>query len=186
MEIPIPSKRGWGVSHISKMTSLGFSSGEDWMGRGCIMFHGSYLATPHSTFCVREEPSRYGKPKLLDQLRQALRARHYSHNTARVYALWVKRFIMFHGVRHPAEMGEKEINSFLTHLAVEKKVSASTQNQALSALLFLYRHVIGREVGDLGNVIRSRKPSHLPVVSNWPKWHIDLSVSTTKGVRLIS
>jgi integron integrase len=76
----------------------------------------------------------------------------------------VKRFIFFHNIRHPAEMAEAEINGFLTHLAVKEKVSASTQNQALSALLFLYRHVIGREVGDLGNVIRARKPTRLPVV----------------------
>ncbi len=80
------------------------------------------------------------------------------------YRHWVKRFIFFHHVRHPAEMAEPEINAFLTHLAVKEKVSASTQNQALSALLFLYRHVIGREVGDLGEVIRARKPTRLPVV----------------------
>jgi integron integrase len=76
----------------------------------------------------------------------------------------VKRFIFFHHVRHPKEMGEPEINAFLTHLAVKAKVSASTQTQALCALLFLYRHVIGREVGDLGEVIRARKPARLPVV----------------------
>ncbi len=104
------------------------------------------------------------KPKLLDQLREALRSRHYSRRTEQCYCLWVKRFIYFHNVRHPAEMGEAEINLFLTHLAVKEKVSASTQNQALSALLFLYRHVIGREVGDLGDIIRARKPKRLPVV----------------------
>ena len=90
--------------------------------------------------------------------------RHYSKRTDQAYCHWVKRFIRFHGIRHPAEMAEAEINAFLTHLAVKEKVSASTQNQALSALLFLYRHVIGREVGDLGNVIRARKPRRLPVV----------------------
>jgi integron integrase len=104
------------------------------------------------------------KPKLLDQLREALRSRHYSRRTEQTYCQWIKRFIYFHNVRHPAEMGEPEINAFLTHLAVKQKVSASTQNQALSALLFLYRHVIGREVGDLGDVIRARKPKRLPVV----------------------
>ena len=102
--------------------------------------------------------------KLLDRLRQALRSRHYSKRTEKTYAMWVKRFIYFHNVRHPAEMAESEINAFLTHLAVEKHVSASTQNQALSALLFLYRYLIGREVGELGNVIRARKPKRLPVV----------------------
>jgi integron integrase len=78
--------------------------------------------------------------------------------------MWVKRFIYFHNVRHPDEMGESEINAFLTHLAVKERVAASTQNQALSALLFLYRHVLGREIGDLGEVIRARKPKRMPVV----------------------
>ncbi|MDO9264941.1 MAG: integron integrase, partial [Desulfosalsimonadaceae bacterium] len=104
------------------------------------------------------------KPKLLDQLREALRSRHYSRRTEQTYCYWARRYIFFHNVRHPAEMAEPEINAFLTHLAVKEKVSASTQNQALCALLFLYRHVIGREVGDLGEVIRARKPTRLPVV----------------------
>jgi len=102
--------------------------------------------------------------ELMDQLQQALRSRHYSRRTEQAYSLWVRRFIRFHHVRHPAEMGETEINAFLTHLAVEQHVSASTQTQALSALLFLYRHVLDRAVGDLGAVIRARKPQHLPVV----------------------
>ena len=106
-------------------------------------------------------PSR---PRLFDRLRMALRARHYSRSTEKAYCHWVKRFIFFHNVRHPADMAEPEINAFLTHLAVRDKVSASTQNQALSALLFLYRHVLGREVGDLGEVIRARRPKRLPVV----------------------
>lgn len=106
-------------------------------------------------------------PKLLEQLRSALRVRHYSRRTEEAYCYWVRRFIFFHKVRHPAEMGEAEINAFLSHLAVKDKVSASTQNQALSALLYLYRHVVGREVGappPLGDVIRARKPKRLPVV----------------------
>jgi integron integrase len=78
--------------------------------------------------------------------------------------MWVKRFIFFHAVRHPAEMGEREINAFLSHLAVDLKVSASTQNQALSALLFLYRHVLGREIGNLGEIVRAGRPRRLPVV----------------------
>ena len=104
------------------------------------------------------------QPKLLDRFREALRSRHYSRRTEQTYCLWVKRFIYFHKVRHPAEMGEPEINAFLTHLAVKERVTASTQTQALSAILFLYRYVIGREVGDLGHVIRARKPKRLPVV----------------------
>jgi len=93
-----------------------------------------------------------------------MRARHYRHRTEETYCQWVRRYILFHQKRHPKEMGEIEINAFLTHLAVKGKVSASTQNQALSAILYLYRHVIGRDVGDLGNVIRARKPKRLPVV----------------------
>ncbi len=104
------------------------------------------------------------KPKLLEMVRMAIRTRHYSRRTEEAYVSWIKRFIFFHDKRHPAEMGEVEMNAFLTHLAVNGNVSASTQNQALSALLFLYRHVIGREVGDLGEVIRARKPTRLPVV----------------------
>ncbi|MCK6529897.1 integron integrase [Myxococcota bacterium] len=104
------------------------------------------------------------KRKLLDELGDALRARHYSPRTESAYRQWVKRFVWHHGLRHPAGMGEREINAFLTHLAVEEKVSASTQNQALSALLFLYRHVLERAVGDLGEVVRARRPHRLPVV----------------------
>ena len=104
------------------------------------------------------------RPKLLDQLQHALRSRHYSKRTEQTYRYWVRKFIFFNNVRHPRDMGEEEINGFLTHLAVKEKVSASTQNQALCAILFLYRHVVGREIGDLGNVIRARKPVRLPVV----------------------
>ena len=104
------------------------------------------------------------KPKLLDQVREALQVRHYSPRTETSYIGWIKRFIFFHNVRHPGEMAEPEINAFLSHLALKKKISASTQNQALSALLFLYRHVLGREVGNLGDVVRARKPRRLPVV----------------------
>jgi integron integrase len=104
------------------------------------------------------------QPKLLDRLRDALRSRHYSRRTEQCYCHWVKRFIFFHHARHPAQMAEPEINAFLTHLAIKEKVSASTQNQALSALLFLYRNVLDHEIGDLGEVIRARKPRHLPVV----------------------
>ncbi len=89
-------------------------------------------------------------PRLYDRVVEVLRARHSSRRTEQTYAHWIKRFICFHNVRHPAEMAEPEINAFLTHLAVKEKVSASTQNQALSALLFLYRHVLGQEVGGSG------------------------------------
>jgi integron integrase len=101
---------------------------------------------------------------LLDRMREALRSRHYSPRTEQAYTHWARRFIYFHNIRHPAEMGEAEINGFLTHLAIKEHVSASTQNQALAALLFLYRHVIGREPGDLGAIVRARRPERLPVV----------------------
>jgi integron integrase len=100
----------------------------------------------------------------MDEMREALRSRHYSKRTEQAYCLWVKRYIRFHRYRHPAEMTEPEINAFLTHLAVEAKVSASTQTQALSALLFLYRHVLFYELGDLGAIARARTPKRLPVV----------------------
>ena len=110
----------------------------------------------------REEPTH--SPKLLESLRQALYVRHYSSRTTDTYCAWVRRFVHFHHLTHPKDMGETEINAYLTHLAVAEKVSSSTQNQALSALLFLYRHVIGKEIGDIGNVIRARKAVRLPVV----------------------
>lgn len=98
------------------------------------------------------------------QLRTALQSRHYSKRTEQAYCLWVKRYIYFHNLRHPQEMGEPEVNAFLTHLAVREKVSSSTQTQALSALLFLYRHVLERELGNLDDLVRARKPKRLPVV----------------------
>lgn len=109
-------------------------------------------------------PTTDQKPKLLTQLSQAMRSRHYSRNTESTYIHWVKRFIFFHHVRHPKDMAEPEINAFLTHLAVREHVSASTQNQALCAIIFLYKYVINRKIGDIGEVIRARKPVRLPVV----------------------
>ena len=102
--------------------------------------------------------------ELMSQMSAALRSRHYSRRTEQAYCLWVRRFIRFHGIRHPADMAQPEINAFVTHLAVDAHVSASTQTQALSALLFLYRHVIGREVGELTDLVRARKSRRLPVV----------------------
>ena len=84
--------------------------------------------------------------KLLDRVRDAIRVKHYSYKTERTYVQWIKRYIFFHNIRHPQEMGADEINQFLTFLAVEEKVAASTQNQALSALLFLYREVLKLEL----------------------------------------
>ncbi len=108
--------------------------------------------------------SHQNKPKLLDQVRDLLRVKHYSMSTEKTYIHWIKRFILFHGKRHPLEMAEEEIGAFLTHLAVKEKVAASTQNQALSALLFLYRKVLNREFGWLDNVERAKRSKRLPVV----------------------
>jgi integron integrase len=103
------------------------------------------------------------QPKLLDRLRHACRVRHYSIRTEDAYHDWCERFIRFHGIRHPAAMAEREVNAFLTHLAVERNVAASTQNQALCALLFLYDAVLGTPLDRL-NVVRANRPKRLPVV----------------------
>lgn len=104
------------------------------------------------------------KPKLLDQVRQAIQTRHYSYMTGRAYVHWIKRFILFHNKRHPAEMGEAEIGRFLSSLATNSHVSASTQNQALNALLFLYREVLRKDIGYVSGVVRAKRPHRLPVV----------------------
>jgi integron integrase len=104
------------------------------------------------------------KPKLLDQVRQAIRARHYSYMTEKAYVGWIKRFIFFHDKRHPTEMGETEVARFLSSLATESKVSASTQNQALHAILFLYQEVLQRKIGFIDGVVRAQRPKRLPVV----------------------
>lgn len=104
--------------------------------------------------------------KLLDQVRGKIRVKHYSLRTEQAYADWVKRFILYHGKRHPAEMGAVEVEQFLTHLAVQGKVSASTQNQAKSALLFLYKEVLAIELPWLDNVTQAKASRRLPVVLN--------------------
>src|SRR2546426_3005304 len=103
-------------------------------------------------------------PKLIDVVRDALRARHYSRRTEKAYVGWIRRYILFHGRRHPREMGSEELSRFLSSLAVDAKVSASTQNQALAALLFLYREVLGQDVPWLQGVVRAKQPRRLPVV----------------------
>jgi integron integrase len=103
-------------------------------------------------------------PKLLDQLRAALRRKHYSIRTEEAYVGWARRFIRFHGLRHPGELGAAEVGAFLTHLAVEAEVAASTQNQALSALLFLYREVLGQPLAEDLAITHAKRPEHLPTV----------------------
>ena len=102
--------------------------------------------------------------KLLDQVRDTVRTLHYSIRTEEAYVSWVRKFILFHGKRHPAEMGEAEVGAFLTHLAVDRDVAASTQNQALGALLFLYREVLKIPLNWLDDVVRAKRPARLPVV----------------------
>jgi hypothetical protein len=113
-----------------------------------------------------------GKHRLLDQVREQIRLKHYSIRTERVYCEWARRFIRFHAYRHPAEMGA-EVEAFLSDLAVRRDVSASTQNQALAALLFLYKQVLKVELPWLGEVVRAKKSVRLPVV---------LSVEEVKAV----
>ena len=99
-----------------------------------------------------------GKPKkLLDQVCDVMRLKHYSLRTERTYCDWIERFIRFHDLRHPREMGNAEVSAFLTHLARDGDVAASTQNQALSALLFLYKEVLKQEIGWLEDVERAKK-----------------------------
>jgi integron integrase len=108
--------------------------------------------------------ARPNKPKLLDQVRDVIRRKHFSIRTEQTYVDWIRRFILFHNKRHPREMAEAEVTQFLTHLARDARVAASTQNQALSALLFLYKEVLNQQIGWLQGVERAKRPSRLPVV----------------------
>src|SRR5947208_4018824 len=103
------------------------------------------------------------KARLLDQVREVIRVKHYSIRTEDAYVQWIKRFIFFHGKRHPREMGAAEIEGFLTDLAVQKKVAAATQNQALNALVFLYKEVLHLELAEF-SAVRAKRPERLPVV----------------------
>lgn len=113
---------------------------------------------------TRPERSTPKAPRLLDRLRDAIRARNYSPRTAEAYVFWVRKFVVFHGKRHPDTMGEAEVKAFVTYLAVSRRVAAATQNQALAALVFLYRHVLGRDLGKVGDLIRAKRTIRTPVV----------------------
>lgn len=104
------------------------------------------------------------KPRLLTEVRRACRARQYSPRTETAYTSWIRRYIHYHGLRHPAEMGEPEVADFLSHLANDRDVGTATQNQAASALLFLYREVLGRAIELPADIVRPRKPRRLPIV----------------------
>jgi integron integrase len=102
--------------------------------------------------------------KLLDRVRDSMRLKHYSLHTEKTYIQWIKRFILFHRKRHPKEMGTAEIEQFLTHLAVNRNVAASTQNLALNAIVYLYHQILDINIGELENVVRAKRPQRLPVV----------------------
>jgi len=127
-----------------------------------------------------ESSSSPGRPRLLERVRQTARARHMSPRTEKTYIGWIRRFILFHGKRHPTEMGEPEIARFLSSLATEGRVSASTQNQALSALLFLYQEVLDIKLKWLQGVVRARRPTRLPVVLS--RAEVDAVLGHLRGV----
>ncbi|MBI2526902.1 MAG: phage integrase N-terminal SAM-like domain-containing protein [Candidatus Rokubacteria bacterium] len=141
-------------------------------GARAIAFRGSLAllaypvgGRPSRALAVRESrPPEAPKPRLPDRVRAAIRGRHYSLRTEKAYVHWIRRFIVFHGKRHPAEMGAAEVTKFLTSLAVDGHVAASTQNQALSALLFLYKDVLEVDLPWLDGVVRAKRPVRLPVV----------------------
>ena len=110
-------------------------------------------------------------PRLMNEVRRHLRLKHHSLQTEKAYVAWIRRFILFHGKRHPRSMGAAEVERFLSELAVAGGVAASTQNQALSALLFLYRKVLGIELPCLDSVVRARRPQRLPVVLSQDEVH---------------
>ena len=104
------------------------------------------------------------QPNLIEQARNVIRVKHYTLNTEKAYLPWIKRFILFHKKRHPAAMGEREINEFLTHIAVNRNIAANTQNQALNAIVFLYKEVLKKKVGDIGDFRRAKTHKRIPVV----------------------
>lgn len=112
---------------------------------------------------TKEETTVQKKPKLMDQVRNTLRTKHYSYATEKSYMGWIRQFIFFHNKTHPNNLGEEAITEFLNHLAVKRKVSSSTQNQALCAIIFLYKHVLKQDIQDL-DLIWAKKPSRIPTV----------------------
>ncbi len=117
-------------------------------------------------------------PRLLDQMRAVLRRKHYALRTEEAYTGWVIRYVRFHGTRHPRELGEPDVSAFLTHLAVVDHVAASTQNQALCALLFLYREVLGQPLAQSLAIAPAKRPEHLPVVLSRSEARVVLAALT--------
>ena len=146
---------GWDLQVTKTYAGIG--------GDGCVDRH-SPAGRDATTPSVPVSPCRLPEPTLLDRLRSEVRKKHYSGRTEDAYADWVGRYLRFHRFRDPLEMGKKEVEEFLSHLAVERDVAASTQNQALSALLFLYRDVLGIKLDWLDGVVSAKRPKLLPVV----------------------
>ncbi len=124
----------------------------------------SYYLECKSLPSISNSTQTSDKPRLLDQVRNVIRCKHYSIRTEHSYLDWIKRYILFHNKKHPQDMDEEHISAFLSHLAVMKKVASSTQNQALCAIVFLYRDVLKKDLGEFQNLIRAKKPEKLPVV----------------------
>lgn len=122
------------------------------------------------------EPANRQPTKLMDQVREVLRLKHLSIRTEEAYTYWIRQFIIFHQKRHPAQLGAKEIRQYLSFLAVERNVSASTQNLALNSILFLYNHVLKIKIGDIGEVERAKRPKRLPTVFSQEEVLLILSV----------
>jgi integrase len=121
------------------------------------------------------DPSEPRRSPLLDRVRDRIRLKHYSIRTEQAYVDWIRRYVVFNGRRHPSELGSTHVEAFLTHLAVKRNVAASTQNQAKSALLFLYREVLGTELPWLDDVESAKRPRRLPVVLTAAEVHALLS-----------
>ncbi len=121
------------------------------------------------------------KRRLLDQVSDAIRRLHYSRRTEESYVQWIRRHIYFHDKRHPATLGEPDITAFLNHLAVDRSVAASTQNQALSALLFLYKQVLGKDLAWLDGLVRAKRPARMPVVMT--QVEVERLLASLRGVR---
>jgi len=135
------------------------------LARAIRPIHYSVLSGGGRSLVARESRTPEApKPRLLDRVREAIRAKHYSPRTEKNYVAWIRRYILFYRKRHPAEMGAREITEFLGALALKDKVAASTQNQALSALLFLYRAVLAQDVPWLDDLVRAKRAERLPVV----------------------
>ena len=130
---------------------------------------------------MHDHPQHDQKPRLLEQVRNAIRRRHYSPRTEETYVHWIKRFIYFHGKRHPREMAAPEVTAYLNHLARDREVAAATQNQALSALLFLYKEVLEQPLPWLDDLERARRPARVPAVLTPPE--VQRLLSHLEGTR---